>query len=56
MVSPETGEVLAEGAFGFIEEKDVDHEQFVKVYLEGIRQYGQLSRLGFIFLSWFTGR
>ncbi|HEX5213305.1 MAG TPA: hypothetical protein VFW22_16390 [Pseudolabrys sp.] len=46
MVAPGTGEVLAEGSFGFVEEKEVDSEQFVKVYLDGIRQYGQLSKAG----------
>lgn len=46
MVAPGTGEVLAEGAFGFVEEKEIDNEQFVKVYLDGIRQYGQLSKAG----------
>ncbi len=46
MVSPGTGTILAKGTFGFIEEKEVDSEQFVKVYLEGIRQYGQLSKSG----------
>ena len=48
MVAPGTGEVVAQGAFGFIEDKKVDSEQFVKVYLEGIRQYGQLSKAGAI--------
>ena len=46
MVAPGTGEVVAQGTFGFVEDKTVDSEQFVKVYLEGIRQYGQLSKAG----------
>jgi hypothetical protein len=46
MVAPGTGEVVAQGAFAFVEEKLIDSEQFVKVYLEGIRQYGQLSKAG----------
>ncbi len=46
MYAPGTGEVLAEGAFAFAEEKEVDSEQFMKVYLDGIRQYGQLSKAG----------
>jgi hypothetical protein len=46
MVSGDTGEVLAEGNFAFVEEKEVDAEQFVKVYLEGIRQHAQLSKTG----------
>jgi hypothetical protein len=46
MVAPGTGEVVAQGAFAFVEEKAVDSEKFVKVYLEGIKQYGQLSKAG----------
>lgn len=46
MVAPGTGEVVSKGAFAFVEEREVDSEQFVKVYLEGIRQYGQLSKAG----------
>lgn len=46
MVAPDSGEVLASGTFGFIEEKELDSEQFVKVYLDGIKQYSQLSRAG----------
>jgi hypothetical protein len=40
------GDVLATGAMAFIEEKTVDTEEFVKVYLQGIRQYGQLTNSG----------
>lgn len=46
MVAPGTGEVIAKGAFGFIEEYEVDEAQFVKIYLDGVRQYGQLSKAG----------
>jgi hypothetical protein len=46
MVSQNTGEILGEGAFGFVEEREVDSEQFVKVYLDGIKQYAQLSKAG----------
>lgn len=46
MVAPGTGEVVAKGSFGFVEETEVDSEKFVKVYLDGIRQYGQLSKAG----------
>jgi len=46
MVAPGTGEVVASGAFAFVEEKEVDAQEFVKVYLDGIRQYGQLSKAG----------
>lgn len=40
------GEVLAEGAIAFVEDHPVDTEQFVKIYLAGIRQYGALSKSG----------
>ena len=46
MIAPGTGEVLGRGAFGFVEEKEIDSEQFVKVYLAGIRKYGELSKAG----------
>jgi hypothetical protein len=46
MVAPGTGEIIGRGAFGFIEEQEVDSEQFVKIYLAGIRQYGELSKAG----------
>jgi hypothetical protein len=46
MVAPGTGEVVAEGAFGFVQEKIVDSEEFVKIYLAGIRRYGELSKSG----------
>ena len=46
MVTPETGEIVGRGSFGFIEEKEVDNETFVKVYLDGIKRFGQLSKSG----------
>lgn len=46
MVAPGTGEVLARGDFGFMEEKEVDSEEFVKVYLDGVRKYGELKKAG----------
>jgi hypothetical protein len=46
MIAADTGEVLREGSFGFVEEKEVDSATFVKVYLAGIKQYGQLSKSG----------
>lgn len=46
MVAPGTGEVIGRGAFAFVEEKEVDSEEFVKIYLAGIRQYGELSKAG----------
>jgi hypothetical protein len=46
MVAADTGEVLGRGAFGFVEEKEIDSESFVKVYLDGIKQYGHLTKAG----------
>ena len=46
MVTQDTGEVLAQGVLGFIEEQKVDSEEFVKIYLAGVRQYAQLSKAG----------
>lgn len=46
MVAPGSGEVIAQGAFGFVQEKIVDSEEFVKIYLAGIRRYGELSKAG----------
>ena len=46
MIAPNTGEVVGRGTFGFVEEKEVDSEEFVKIYLAGIRKYGELSKAG----------
>jgi hypothetical protein len=45
-------EILARGAMAFVEEQEVDNEQFVKIYLAGIRQYGQLSKSGAIMFEY----
>lgn len=46
MVAPDTGEVLGRGTFGFIEESEVDSAEFVKIYLDGVRKYGELGKPG----------
>lgn len=46
MVAPGTGEILSNGAFAFIEEKEVDNERFVKLYLDGVAQFGELTKAG----------
>ena len=46
IVAPATGEILGNGVMGFIEEREVDTEHFVKIYLAGIRQYGELTKAG----------
>lgn len=40
------GHVLADGAIAFLEDQEVDTEQFVKIFLSGIRQYSQLNKSG----------
>lgn len=63
MIAPDTGEVLGEGTFGFITEEEVDNERFVKIYLDGVKQHGQLTKAGalifeFVFtqISGMTGK
>lgn len=46
MVAPGTGEVVAEGSFSFVQEFEVDESQFVKIYLDGVKQFGQLGKAG----------
>ncbi len=46
MVAPGTGDIVGRGAFGFVKEKEVDSEEFVKVYLDGVRKYGELKKAG----------
>lgn len=46
MVNGETGEVLGRGNFAFVKETEVDSEQFVKLYIDGIRQFASLSKIG----------
>jgi hypothetical protein len=48
MIAPDTGEVLGEGVFGFITDEVVDNERFVKIYLDGIKQHGQLTKAGLL--------
>lgn len=45
MIAQDTGEVVG-GTFGFVEEKEVDGEEFVKVYLAGIKKFAELSKAG----------
>lgn len=42
----DTGEIVSQGVVGFLEEQEIDTEQFVKIYLAGIRQYGNLTKAG----------
>ncbi len=55
MVAPSSGDVIGRGAFGFVEEKQVDGEEFVKIYLDGVRKYGEVKKAGallFEFVYW----
>lgn len=46
IVAQESGVILGKGAIGFVEETEVDAEEFVKIYLAGVRKYGELSKAG----------
>lgn len=46
IVAQESGVILGKGAIGFVEETEVDAEEFVKIYLAGVRKYGELSKSG----------
>lgn len=46
MVTPDTGELVANGALYFIEEKEVDTEEFVKMYEHGLSQMYELTKPG----------
>lgn len=46
MVTPDTGELVANGALCFIEEKEVDSEEFVKLYEYGVQQMYSLTKPG----------
>lgn len=46
LVTPDTGELVANGALCFVEEKEIDSEEFVKVYKEGLRNMYKLSKPG----------
>jgi hypothetical protein len=46
MVSPDTGELVANGALCFVDEKEVDSEEFVKVYHDGVIKMHELTKPG----------
>jgi hypothetical protein len=46
LIAPDTGQVLSKGMMSFVAEKEVDTEEFVKIYLAGIRKYGELKKAG----------
>lgn len=46
MVSPDTGQLVANGALCFVEEREIDSEEFVKMYEYGVQQMHKLTRPG----------
>jgi hypothetical protein len=46
MITPDTGELVANGALCFVEEKEVDSEEFVKLYHDGVRKMHELTKPG----------
>lgn len=52
VVAPDTGLVLGKGSISFIEEKEVDNEEFLKVYLDGFRKYAELSKAGMMLFEY----
>lgn len=46
IVGRDTGEILGEGHAAFFEMKEVDETQFVKLYLDGIKQTTKLTAAG----------
>lgn len=47
LVGQETGAIVGEGHAAFIEMREVDQAQFVKVYLAGIKQTQNLTNAGY---------
>ncbi len=46
MLAPGSGKVAIQGSFQFVEEKIVDTEEFVKIYVKGVRKWSELSKTG----------
>lgn len=46
LVAPGTGEVVGKGAFAFVHEKEVDTEEFMKIFADGLSTHGQLTKPG----------
>lgn len=51
MITKGNGEIIAHGDIAFIEEKEVDSEEFIKLYLAGITQFGELGKPGALIFS-----
>ncbi len=48
--------IFAKGSFSFVDKYEVEKAQFVKIHLDGARQYGQLSKAGGFCLSLLIAR
>jgi hypothetical protein len=48
MITPDTGELVASGALLFVNEKETDSEEFVKLYKDGIRHMHKLTKPGYM--------
>lgn len=47
MLAPGSGKVTTvQGTFQFVEEKIVDTEEFVKIYVQGVKKWSELSKTG----------
>ena len=46
MVSPVCGEVIESGYFAFVQEKEVDNEEFIKTYIGGVKNSSGLNKAG----------
>jgi|SRR6188768_794665 len=46
LFSPDTGELFANGALSIVEEKEVDTEEFMKMYKTGIGKMWELTKSG----------
>lgn len=46
VLAPGTGEIMGKGTFGFLHEREVDTEEFVKLYFSGMRTHNKLTRPG----------
>lgn len=46
LLAPGTGEIVGKGAFAFVHEKEVDNEEFMKIYMDGLSTHGNLTRPG----------
>jgi hypothetical protein len=46
LITHDTGEIISDGTFTFVSEEEVDNERFIKIYLAGIKEHGNLTKAG----------